>query len=104
LRPSFGGVGLPEIVFASAEQLTGFERKKSKYKEQISQCMLTVRKKISADPLTEQDIQDRKDGITDIKTSDIARTEMSDQAAADGKVKTGEEAFKTWIRDAFKAR
>ena len=66
--------------------------------------MLTVRKKISADPLTAQDIQDRKDGITDIKTSDIFRTEMSDQAAADGKVKTTEESYKTWIRDAFKQR
>ena len=42
--------------------------------------------------------------MTEIKLSDIARTEMSDQAAADSKVKTKEETYKTWIRDAFKAR
>ena len=45
--------------------------------------MLEVRKKVTAEPLTEEEIGWIKEGITNYKILDIAQTRLSDAPGAD---------------------
>ena len=95
---TIGGQRIPEFVLpCEEERLEEQQVKKKDFEERSNKIMLEIRKKVIAEPLTAQDIEDYQNGVVSLSTEDIVRTDISDRALADSKVSTTEQSYKKWI-------
>ena len=84
------------------EKAEVYHKEKEEYEQKMNTIMIEIRKKFSVEPLTDEEMKDKKEGISSEWTPNhVERNSKSDRAASDSKVKTPEATYQKWIAEAY---